>query len=98
MKSFSRISANGDHAGIFGYFQLRVEDIHDLADVLVAQAVLVAILHKALAGIDHEDAFARAGVFLVQHNDAGGDAGAKKQVGRQRDDALDISLIDDIAA
>jgi hypothetical protein len=60
-----------------------------LVDVLLAQAVLVAVLDEALAGVDHEDALAGGGVFLVQHQDAGGDAGAVEQVGRQADDALE---------
>ena len=80
-----------------GDFDLPGEGVHDLVDVLRAQAVLVAVLDEALAGIDHEDALAAGGVFLVQHDDAGGDAGAVEQVGRQADDALDIAPPDDVA-
>ena len=64
----------------------------------MAQAVLVAILHKALAGIDHEDAAAARGVFLVEDDDTGWDAGAVEQVGRQADDALDVPFADDVPA
>ena len=71
-----------------------VEDIDDLVDVLLAQAVLGAVLHEAAAGVDHEDALAGVGVLLVDDDDAGGDAGAIEQVGRQADDALDVSLAD----
>ena len=67
-------------------------------DVLGAQAVLVAVLDEALAGIDHEDAFAPRRAGLVQHDDAGGNAGAVEQVGRQADDAFDIALLDDAGA
>ena len=38
------------------------------------------------------------GVVLVEHDDAGGDAGAVKEVGRQADDALDGAPADDLAA
>jgi hypothetical protein len=31
-----------------------------------------------------------AGVFLVEHEDAGGDAGAVEEIGRQADDALEV--------
>ena len=74
-----------------GDFELAGEGVHDLVDVLGAQAVLVAVLDEALGGVDHEDALAGRGVFLVQHDDAGGDAGAVEQVGRQADDALDVA-------
>ena len=67
-------------------------------DVLGAQAVLVAVLDEALGGVDHEDALAGVGVFLVQHEDAGGDAGAVEEVGRQADDALDVAAPDDLPA
>ena len=67
-------------------------------DVLVAQAVLGAVLHEAAAGIDHEDALAGVGILLVDHDDAGGNASAIKQVGWQTDDALDVSLADQVAA
>ena len=67
-------------------------------DVHAAQAVLGAILHEARAGVDHEDAFAGVGVLLVDDDDAGGDAGAVKEVGGQADDALDVALADEVAA
>ena len=38
------------------------------------------------------------GVLFVEHDDAGGDAGAVKQVRRQADDALDEALRDDVLA
>jgi hypothetical protein len=65
------------------------EGVDDAVDVLRAQPVLVAVLDEALAGVDHEDALA-ARRLLVQHHDAGRDAGAVEQVGRQADDALDV--------
>ena len=35
-----------------------------------------AVLPESLGGVDHEDALTAGGVFLVEHHDAGGDAGA----------------------
>ena len=67
-------------------------------DVLLAEAVLVAVLDEALGGIDHEDALAGVRAFLVEHDDAGGDAGAVKEVRRQADDALDVAALDEVAA
>ena len=86
------------HARVARDFDLAGEGVHDLVDVLGAQAVLVAVLDEALGGVDHEDALAGGGVFLVEHDDAGGDAGAVKQVGRQADDALDVAAADDVLA
>jgi len=67
-------------------------------DVHGAEAVFVAVLEVAGAGVDHEDAFAGVGVFLVDDDDAGGDAGAVEEVGGEADDAFDVALTDEIAA
>ena len=86
------------HARIPGDFELAVEGIDDLMDVLGAEAVLVPVFDESLGGVDHEDALPGMGVFLVENEDAGGDARAVKEVGRQADDALDIAALDDLAA
>jgi len=70
-----------DRAGVFGGFEAFVEDVDDFVDVHGAEAVFVAVLEVAGAGVDHEDAFAGVGVFLVDDDDAGGDAGAVEEVG-----------------
>src|SRR5215470_8139901 len=70
-------------ARVLGDFELPGKDVHDLVDVLGAQAVLGAVLHVATAGVDYEDALARVGVLLVNDDDAGGDASAVEQVGGQ---------------
>jgi hypothetical protein len=57
----------GHHARVLGDLHLPVEGVHDLVDVLSAEAVLVAILHEGFAGIDHEDAAAARRACLVQH-------------------------------
>jgi len=89
---------DADHARAFGNPQPLVEDIDDPVDVYVAQAVLVAIFDVAAAGVDHEDALADAGVFLVDDDDTDGDAGAVKQVGRQTDDAFDVTFSNQVLA
>ena len=38
------------------------------------------------------------GILLVEHQDAGGDAGAEKEVGRQADDALEIARANELPA
>ena len=75
-------------AGVAGVGLGVGEDIDDLVQVALAEAVFVAVFDEALAGIDHEDAAAGRGVFLVEDEDAGGDAGAVKEIGRQADDAF----------
>ncbi len=40
----------------------------------------------------------RGGVLLVEHDDAGGDAGAVEEVGGQADDALEIAGADELLA
>src|SRR5205807_8465647 len=47
--------------------------------------------------INHEDALSRVGIFLVEHDDAGGDAGAVEKIRREADDALDVAATDDLA-
>ncbi len=85
------------HARVARDFGLAREDIDDLVDVLGAETVLVAVLHEALRGVDHEDALAGMGVLLVEHDDAGRDAGAVEEVRRQADDALDVAALHDLA-
>ena len=88
----------GDHARVFRDVELLVEDVHDAVNVHLAQAVLGAVLHEAAAGVDHEDAFAGLGALLVDHHDAGRDAGAIEEVGGQAYDAFDVAFADQGAA
>ena len=87
-----------DHAGIAGDIALAGEGVHDAVDVLLAEAVLGAVFPKALAGINHEDAFAGLGMLLVDDDDAGRNPGAVEEVRRQADDALDEAALDDVLA
>ena len=70
------------HAGVTRNGGLLAKGIDNFMNVLLAQAVFVTVFDKALAGIDHKDAFAAGGVFFIQHQNTGGNAGAIKQVGR----------------
>lgn len=80
---------DGDHAGVARVaFILTGEGVHDLVNVLLAEAVLRPVLLEALGGINHEDTFAGGGIFLVEHDDAGRDAGAIKEIGRRDADGL----------
>ena len=54
-------------------------------------------LRKPLRGVDHEDALAGGGALLVEHDDAGRDAGAVEEVRGQADDALDVAALDEVA-
>jgi len=86
------------HARVARDFGLAREDVHDLVDVLGAQAVLRAVLDEALGGVDHEDALAGGCVFLVEHDDAGGDARAIEEIRGQPDDGLDVAALHEVLA
>ena len=87
-----------DVAGVAGVFLGVGEDVDDLVEIALTEAVLVAVLDEALGGVDHEDAFAGGGVLLVEDEDAGGDAGAVEEVGGQADDALEDAGADEVSA
>ena len=75
---------------------LLVESSNDFIDIPLTQAVLIAILHEVMAGIDHKDTSTLIRIFLVNDNDASRDTGAIEQIGRQTNDALDIACFDQI--
>ena len=62
------------------------------------RAVLVAVLHESVLGIDEEDTLAVGGVTLVENEDASRYARAVEKVGRQADDALQVMTLHDVAA
>ncbi len=86
------------HAGIARDFGLSGEGVHDLVDVLFAKPVLIAVLDEPFGGVDEEDAFAGGGVLFVQHDDAGGDAGAVEEVGWKADDCFDQAAGEQVLA
>ena len=61
-------------------------------DILFAQSVLVAVLLKAAAGVDHEDAFSFVSILFVYDDNTSWDTGAEEQVSWKADDALNISF------
>ncbi len=67
-------------------------------DVLLAEAVLVAVLDEALRGIDHKDALASGSAFLVEHDYAGRGARAVEKVRRKADDAFQVTTLYKVAA
>ena len=54
-----------DHSGKLGHFQSFVENVHNFVQILVAQAVFVAVFDEAAAGVNHENTFAVVGIFFV---------------------------------
>ena len=86
------------HARVTRLLQLAQEGVDDAVHVLRAQPVLVAVLDEAPAGVDHEDAFAARTSRLVQHHDAGRNAGAVEQVGRQTHQRQDHALLHQLLA
>jgi hypothetical protein len=89
---------DGNHSRKFGEFKLPVEDVHNLVNVLRAQAVFGAVFHEAAAGVNHEDALPGLGVLLVDNDDAGGNARTVKEIRGQADDAFDVALANECAA
>jgi hypothetical protein len=73
---------------------LLYEGINDLVDVLFTEAIFVAIFDEAFGGVDQKDALAGGGTFLVEHDYAGGNAGAEKEVWRKANDALNDAALD----
>lgn len=70
----------------------------DALDVLGAEVVVLSNFLKPLAGVDEEDV---VGVLplLLQHQNAGGDAGAVEDIGRQADDGVEpVAVLNQVAA
>ena len=64
------------HPGVARDVDLLRKRIDNPVDVLLTQPVLGTVLSEPPGGVDHEHALACSGVFLVKHDDAGGDARA----------------------
>ena len=90
--------SNRHHSTVFFYFNLFIEYIYNLVNILLTQAVFVTVFYKTFRGVDHKDAFAVVGVFLIQHNNAGRDTGAIKKIRRQPNDAFNVSPVNNIFA
>ena len=66
------------------------ESLYNTLNVLLAEAVLVAVLLVTLTGINEKNSFTAVGVFLVNEDDAGRDARTVEKIGRQAHDTLDV--------
>ena len=73
-------------SGIAGMLLGIREHIDNLVQVTLPETILVAVFDEAFAGINHEDPFAGGRIFLIDHEDAGRNAGAVKEIGRETDD------------
>ena len=85
------------HARVARDLDLPGEDVDDLVDVLARRRFLLPSLMKPLEASIMKMPLRACGVLLVEHDDAGGDAGAVEEVRRQADDALDVAAPDDLA-
>ena len=73
---------------------LLVKRRNDSIDITFTQTILVAVLNVPTAGINHKDALSVCSAFFINHEHAGGYAGAVKQICRKADDALNPMLLD----
>ena len=67
-------------------------------NILFPQAVLVAVLYIAFAGVNHKNAGTISSILFVQHQDTGRNSRAIEQVGRQTNNAFDITSVNDLFA
>lgn len=70
--------------------------VYDAGDVARRQFIVVRHLDALFGGVDEEGL--AVGLVLLQHHDAGGDAGAKEQIAGQLDDAVDEVVVHQILA
>ena len=90
-----------------GDFFLFCEGVDDFMNVLFAQTVFIAVFNKAARCVNHKHAAATndlprtifgklgsLGVFFVDHDNAGRNARAVKQVGRQPDNAFNETKVE----
>ena len=85
-----------DEAGEMRHVLTAVPRVVDMADVVVGELVLVALMDKLLRGVDEEDV--GVSLALLQHDDAGGDGDPEEQVVGQLDDGIDEVVLDEVAA
>ena len=67
-------------------------------DILLPQAVLVAVLYIVPAGIDHKNAGALRSILFIYHQDTGRNSRSIEQVGGQSNNAFDITPVNDLFA
>ena len=92
----STISDLSTRRQYFGNWRLLREDEVDLLDVLGTELVLILALGEFAVRVDEEHfAPQLVGLVLVDHDDAGGNAGAIEETRRQADDRLDHVVLDE---
>jgi len=85
-----------NHTRIFRYFKLPVEHINNLINILLSQAILIAIFNESLVRINHKDTSATLSILLVDNNNTGWNTSSIKQVGWQTNDTLYKPFSNDI--
>ena len=66
-----------------------------LVNILLPQTVLVAVLDKVTARVDHKYALALIRVGFVNYDNTGGNTRTVEKIGRQAYNAFDISPVND---
>jgi hypothetical protein len=89
---------HGHEAGVAGHVGAGAIDVDDLGDVFGAQKILGLALAVFAVGVEEEDVAAGGGVLFVEHEHAGGDAGAVEEAGGQADDGFEPAVLDEVAA
>ena len=82
--------------GEVGLFCAVCKGVHNAVDVLRGQFIVVGHFDTFFGGVNKQGLVVR--FVLFQHHDAGGNAGAEKQVAGQLDHAVDEVVVDKILA
>ena len=86
----------GDAAGEMVHICPGDKLVHDAADVLLGQLVVIGNLDALRRSVNKKGAVVRLALF--QHNDAGGNGGAVEQVAGQLDNAVNEVVVDQVLA
>ena len=76
------LTADRHKLGIMRHIMTSIPCVHNALDILLAQAVFVAVFHKSVFGIDKENAFAVGSTLLVNQDNRSRYACAEKDIGR----------------
>lgn len=87
---------DADSAAIPVFLFAETVGIHNLADMLLRQGVLLLILVVVFRGIDEKHIVGFAA--FLEHDDADGDAGGVEEVAWKADDTVDIIIGDEFLA
>jgi CRISPR/Cas system-associated endonuclease Cas1 len=76
----------------------RAVGVHDLVDVFRAQMVLRLAFAVFAVGVDEQHVVAGGRACLVEHQNAGRNAGAVEQVAGQADHGFQVAAVDEVFA